>query len=122
MFRLKILDYFAIFLSLAIILLFTFTAFTGDTGEPMVHIQAAEGEYYYPLEVNRRIIISGPIGDTVIIIENGTVHVEDSPCADKLCVKAGHLDEGGEWTACMPNRVFLRVEGSRSSDIDALSY
>jgi hypothetical protein len=44
-----------------------------------------------------------------------SVFFESSDCPDKTCVKAGKLSQNGEWTACLPNKVFLRVIGEEAS-------
>jgi hypothetical protein len=42
----------------------------------------------------------------------GAVYVH-SDCRDQICVNAGWLDRGGEWAACLPNRVILRIDQCR---------
>ncbi|HHV42576.1 MAG TPA: hypothetical protein GXX72_07025 [Clostridiaceae bacterium] len=37
-----------------------------------------------------------------------------SSCPDKICIKSGKLSGTGEWAACLPNRVLLRIIGNDS--------
>ena len=60
--------------------------------------------------------------DTIVVISGGKAFVEDSPCPDKLCVHMPAISKPGQWIACMPNRVFLRVRGSDAQKIDDVSY
>lgn len=49
--------------------------------------------------------------DNGVVIEckDGKVYFASSDCPDKICVKAGHLKENGDWAACLPNLTFLEV-------------
>jgi hypothetical protein len=66
--------------------------------------------------------VKGPLGETVVVISGGKARVEDSPCPDKLCVHMPAISKPGQWIACLPNRVFVRVRGSSGEKIDDLSY
>jgi hypothetical protein len=66
--------------------------------------------------------VKGPIGDTVVVIRDGKAFVEDSPCPDKLCVHMPAISQAGQWIACLPNKVFVRVRGTSEQGIDQLSY
>lgn len=47
----------------------------------------------------------------VIVCDGKSVYFESSDCPDKVCVATGVLSKSGEWAACLPNRVFLKVVG-----------
>lgn len=86
-----------------------------------VAISSPAGSFIYPLNENRSLTIEGKQGQTLIVIDNGYVQVTDSACRDKLCVLAGKLSKPGQWTACLPNGVYVRVEGDKKDvDIDAV--
>jgi hypothetical protein len=88
-----------------------------------VTVTSAEGEAVYALSEDQEIRVAGPLGETVIRIEDGMVRVIESPCRDKLCVLAGELSEPGDWTACLPNGVMVRVSGSSvDGEVDETSY
>ena len=59
--------------------------------------------------------LHGPLGETVVAIEGGTARVLSSPCANQTCVAAGALTHGGQWTACLPNEVMVRISGEAAS-------
>ena len=81
------------------------------------------GVNLYPLDQDQRIEVRGPLGATVIEIADGRVRVVSSPCRDKLCILKGDLVKIGDWTACMPNRVMLKIEGKdKDEGPDELSY
>lgn len=105
----KPLDIGAITLSLAVTLAFTVRLFSASTGTPEVEIQASGTTYLYAMDRDQELDFEGPIGITHVSINNGKVRVVSSPCRDKICVNAGWLNAYPDWTACLPNRLILRV-------------
>lgn len=95
-----------------------------DTTDPtQVSIQSDDGEFLYPLGETRELDVEGPIGHTHVEIEGNRARVMSSPCRDQICVAAGWLENTGDWAACLPNRVFVRVEGGERNDgIDAQAF
>jgi hypothetical protein len=120
--KLKLLDVSAIVLSLLVISGFSVAAYAGKAAARDVVIEASGSKWIYPLDTDRQERIPGPLGDTVVVIKGGTAFVEDSPCPDKLCVHMPAISQPGQWIACLPNRVFMRVRGGSAADIDQLSY
>ena len=120
--KLRILDISAIVLSLLVIGGFSVAAYSGRTASREVVIESSGTRWIYPLDVDRTERIPGPRGDTIIVIKDGTAFVQDSPCPDKLCVHMPAISQPGQWIACLPNRVFVRVQGGDVADVDQLSY
>ena len=120
--KLKILDFTAVFFSVCVIIAFSILVYGDKNGEPEVFIQSREGTFIYPLKEDRIINVSGPIGTTVISIKDGGVRVVSSPCTDKICINAGILDKKGSWTACLPNKVLVRVRSKSEKAVDAVSF
>ena len=63
------------------------------------------------LSRDQDIAVDGPLGTSYIKVAGGRVRFTDSPCTNKLCVHSGWLQHGGEFAACLPNRVSLVVTG-----------
>lgn len=89
-------------------------------------IESPSGRWLYGLDTDRTVRIQGALGVTVVEIHDGAAHVADSPCENKTCVAAPPISRKGEWTACLPNKVMLRIDaadGSAASDggIDAIA-
>lgn len=83
-------------------------------------VSTDRGEWIYPLSTDRTIEAEGVLGVSVIHIEGGFAHFVESPCANKLCIAAPRIGSTGQWSACLPNGVFIRIEGSEATDeIDA---
>lgn len=122
MIRLRILDWAAIALSVLVVGAFSWYAYARSDEEPMLYIQGEHDSWVYPLEKNRELHIPGPLGETHVIIRDGMAYVEDSPCRDKICIYLGKISRLGDWVACLPNRVFLRIEGKGEAEVDATVF
>ncbi len=61
------------------------------------------------LHENKHITVPGPLGASVIDIHDGKARFVSSPCRGKQCVHTGWLGQGGEFAACLPNRVSIAV-------------
>jgi hypothetical protein len=82
---------------------------------------AGKPEYTFPLNIDRTLSVSGPIGKAVIEIKGGKVRVAEAPCPNQICVKEGWISRGA--IVCVPNRLVVLVGGGvkRHRDIDAVS-
>lgn len=52
------------------------------------------------------------IQNAVIVIDKGEVYVKESPCKDQICVHQGKIKSAGQTITCLPQRVFIQIEGS----------
>jgi hypothetical protein len=109
-------------LSCAVVAGFSVYAYGGRARAGQIVIEASGATWIYPLDVDRTQAVRGPIGDTLVVIRGGRALVADSPCPDKLCVHMPSISLPGQWIACLPNRVFVRVKGEDAQEIDDLSY
>ena len=110
--KIKLIDI-AVFAVFAVITVYAFSyAYSGGMHTP-------RGTFAYDMSKDRIIDIEGAIGTSRIEISGGTARFLDSPCPNKTCVQSMPISETGEWSACLPNQVFLRIEGGRASSVDA---
>lgn len=91
---------------------FSYFIFTGSSGERKLIVKSPQGEWIYPLDTDKEIFIQGALGITEINIKNGEAGIKDSACPHKTCTQHGGLKNPGDWNACLPNKVFLYIEGS----------
>lgn len=121
--RLRLLDFVAIVVAILVVVGVSLFAYGGNTDPTEISIKSDEGEFLYPLGTDRTIKVEGPLGETVVEIEGNRARIKESPCRDKICIAGGWQEHTGDWTACLPNRVFLRVEGGERSDgVDAQTF
>ncbi len=112
----------AIVVSLLCVAAFSVFAYSANPAASQVIIEAGGERWIYPLDQDLIERIPGPLGDTTIVIRGGRALVESSPCPDKLCVLAGEIQRPGQWIACLPNRVMVRIGGSSDQRVDDVSF
>jgi hypothetical protein len=104
-------DFVAVSLSAVLIVFSAFAVYAAKRDSRQVIVQGTEGVWVFPLSSSETISVKGPLGDTVIEIRDGRARFLSSPCVNQTCVAAGHIHRQGQWTACLPNKVFLYIEG-----------
>ena len=56
------------------------------------------------------------VNEVQIEIDGNRARVIDSPCRDKLCVRAGWLERPGAAAVCLPQRVIVEIRGVAGVD------
>ncbi len=116
----KIGDY-VILLIVAGLIVFLFSRFFfSKSVESRVEVTGRAIQKYYDIHEDRVINVEGPLGTTRVIIEDGEVWVEDSPCREKICIKMGRKKRVGEQIVCVPNRVIVEITGENET-VDAIT-
>ncbi len=106
----------------ALLLLFTALSFFllrgGDPGENVV--VECEGRLVFtaPLQENRTVTLTGPLGETQLRIEHGHARILAAPCPHKDCMRMGEASRTGDFLACVPNRLLVRINGKTGDRID----
>jgi hypothetical protein len=81
--------------------------------------------WIYSPSSSETVSVSGPLGDTVVEIRDGRARIARSPCPGQDCVRAGWIHGAGAASACLPNRVSVRIEGGskrNSGEADAVAW
>jgi hypothetical protein len=122
--RIRIGDLILVVLSLSLIAGVSLSVYQGSGGAPELHIRVDDREWIYAMDTDRDVIVSGPLGDTLVEIRDGRAHVHESPCRAKICIATGEISKPGEWILCLPNHVLVTIEGRTmdSSEVDAVVY
>ena len=104
-----------------------FTAWLAATlwagGAPNKAVIRASGQLFAEarLDAQRRIVVPGPLGNSIVEIEPGRVRVAADPSPRQLCVKQGWLTHAGDAALCLPNQLSVELAGARRR-FDSLSY
>jgi hypothetical protein len=114
-FKPKILDIAAVLFGLAAVFVVSSLVYSESRGRLMVYVSGESGEWIQPLDKNGDIEVPGPLGSTWVHIEGNHVHIASSPCPNQTCVAAGDIGAANQWLACLPNSVFVHIEGSDNS-------
>lgn len=115
--KIKILDIVIIVILLGLTVFSYFYFYSNSSGT--VKVKTDNGVYKYSIAEKQEIKLSGPLGDTVLLIENNEVKITTSACPNKTCVHQGAVSKGSDVLACLPNKVIITIEGE--SEVDALS-
>ena len=119
----KPLDIPVIAFAVVITVIVGWAAFDRGSSSSHVIIRSPDRSWLFPLDAEERVSVPGFIGETMVRIHGGRAAIVSSPCGAQTCVAAGSLGKNGQWAACLPNRVFLLVEGTDgANDIDAAAY
>jgi hypothetical protein len=121
--RLKPLDLLITVAAACLVAFTAFSAYAPGSGQARAIIKGPGGEWIYPLSADREVKVAGPLGETLVVIWGKRVQIIDSPCPNKTCIAAGAIDRPGQWLACLPNQIIVRVEGGRTdAGVDASVY
>ena len=112
--KFKAADFLVFTIFLIITCVFCFFIFRNINGnKKQLVLSNGKDEWIYPLSKDAKLEIPGRLGNSIIKIENGSAFFEDSPCDNKLCVFSHKVSRIGEWTACLPNGIIIKIEGSK---------
>ncbi|MGH8671714.1 MAG: NusG domain II-containing protein [Burkholderiales bacterium] len=97
------------------------TLWGGATADKLVVRRSGVIFAQLALDVDRRVVVPGVLGDSVVVIHNRRVRVARDPGPRQLCVKQGWLSKAGDAALCLPNQVSLELIGTKRS-YDSLNY
>ena len=93
-----------------------------DERPEYVQIQAGNSDPHASgLSPDRVVQVNGPLGDSIIEIQDTQVRFLASPCKGQQCVHSGWLRAAGELAACLPNRVSIQLLG-RHPRFDTVNF
>jgi hypothetical protein len=73
------------------------------------------------LDQPQRLIVVGPVGQSVILIDGTRARIASAPCSGQICVARGWLHRIGDVAACVPNRIVLRLTGDAPAALDGIT-
>jgi len=122
--RMTVLDRLVLVILLALALLSLLATLLLPAGR-MVRVER-DGRVVFraPLDRPRQVAIDGPLGTTRLELDGRSVRIIDSPCPHKVGIGMGRIERAGEWLACVPNHILVRVTGdggTKERDYDLIS-
>lgn len=117
---------------LIIVLFIVLISITAWFSYRSIFAKPSHAEIYYYSTLAKTVDLNKGIEETFSIPQNehvvfhlykdGKIRFEQSNCPDQICVKAGLLNTSGQFAACLPNGIILKIVSNNSnSDIDAVS-
>lgn len=73
------------------------------------------------LALNQTFAVAGPLGTTLVSVQNHRARVASDPSPRQYCVMQGWLARAGEVAICLPNQVSVELAGPEKL-YDSLNY
>ena len=117
---LKAGDWLTLLLGGICVALLAFKLWSGDIADKAVIRSGGKIFREVPLSQDQQIEVPGPLGISVISIQNRKARIASDPSPRQYCVRQGWLQQAGEIALCLPNQVSVELTGSRKK-YDSLS-
>jgi len=73
-----------------------------------------------PLDEDTRYVVSTELGNNTVVIQDRTVHIEDSDCKNHICMEEGTITTPGQSLICLPHKLVVQiVDSSDTSGTDS---
>jgi hypothetical protein len=112
--KLRCFDFFILFLAAALTVWCAVRVYGKNSAETKFVIKNAGEEWIYSLDRAVTVDIPGPLGNTVVELRDRRARVVSSPCINQTCIASGSIHRRGQWLACLPNGIFVSVEGAEN--------
>ena len=86
---------------------------------------SVDGEIYktLPLQQDASLDIPGVDGGfNRLEIKDGTAHISEADCPDKLCVHHKAIRNQGETLVCLPHRLIVSISSQTEHPLDDVAY
>ena len=119
--HIKLGDWLTLLLCSIFVVLLTLILWSGDLADKAIIRGGGKIFREVPLSRNQQIEVPGPLGISLIDIQNRKVRIASDPSPRQYCVRQGWLQQAGEIALCLPNQVSVELTGSRKR-YDSLNY
>ena len=114
-------DWLTLLLGSANIVLLILNLWSGGLADKAVIRSGGKIFREVPLSRDQQIEVPGPLGISVISIQQRKVRISSDPSPRQYCVRQGWLQQAGEIALCLPNQVSVELTGSQKK-YDSLNY
>jgi len=114
-------DWLTLLLGSIFVVLLTLKLWGGDLADKAIIRSGGKIFREVPLSRNQQIEVPGPLGVSVISIQNRKARIASDPSPRQYCVRQGWLQQSGEIALCLPNQVSVELTGSKKK-YDTLNY
>jgi hypothetical protein len=114
-------DWLTLLLGSICVVLLTFELWSGDLADKAIIRSGGKIFREVPLSRDQRIEVPGPLGTSIISIQQRKARIVSDPSPRQYCVRQGWLQQAGEIALCLPNQVSVELAGSRKK-YDSLNY
>ncbi len=111
---LKPLDYVAVCIALLLVAISLYYMLSNRNTGARAILATTQGEWVYDLSSNVTFGAEGPLGVSIITLQDGHAFFVSSPCDNQICVQSHPIQHNGSFIACLPNQIFVRIESQDS--------
>ena len=119
--HIKLGDWLTLLLGSIFVVLLAFKLWSGDLADKAIIRGGGKIFREVPLSRDQQIEVPGPLGISLVDIQNRKVRIASDPGPRQYCVRQGWLQQAGEIALCLPNQVSVELTGSRKK-YDSLNY
>ena len=114
-------DWLTLLLGSMLVALLTLQLWNGDLADKAIIRGGGKIFSVVPLSRNQQIEVPGPLGISIIAIQNHKARIASDPSPRQYCVRQGWLQQAGEIALCLPNQVSVELVGNKKK-YDSLNY
>ena len=114
-------DWLTILLGSICVVLLALKLWSGDLADKAIIRSGGKIFSEVPLSRNQQIEVPGPLGISIIAIQDRKARIASDPSPRQYCVRQGWLQQAGEIALCLPNQVSVELAGSKKK-YDSLNY
>lgn len=108
-----------LFILIICIIFAVFFQFNKPSGTEAVIIIDGKEAMHVPLE-DEYTFSAENLENVVFQVKDGKIAFIHSDCPDKLCVNTGFISKPGQYAACLPNKVLLKITGDSADGVDTV--
>ncbi len=120
--HLKAGDWLTLLLGIICVVLLAFRLWSGDIADKAIIRSGGKIFREVPLSRDQQIEVPGPLGTSIVSIQNRKARIASDPSPRQYCVRQGWLEHSGEIALCLPNQVSVELAGSAKKKYDSLNY
>ena len=114
-------DWLTLLLGSACVVLLALKLWSGDVADKAIIRSGGKIFLEVTLSRDQQIEVPGPLGVSIIAIQNRKARIASDPSPRQYCVRQGWLQQAGEIALCLPNQVSVELTGSKKK-YDSLNY
>lgn len=114
-------DWLTLLLGSMCVVVLTLKLWGGDLADKAIIRSGGKIFREVSLSHDQRIEVPGPLGISIINIQQRKARIASDPSPRQYCVRQGWLQQAGEIALCLPNQVSIELAGSRKH-YDSLNY
>lgn len=119
--HIKLGDWLTLAIGSVCVVLLVMNLWSGDLADKAVIRSGGKVFREVTLSKDQQIEVPGPLGISIIAIQNRRVRIASDPSPRQYCVRQGWLQQAGEVALCLPNQVSVELTGSHKR-YDSLNY